>query len=66
MVEGSPHPQIPMKTISAIILFTITLGIAVPNATADGRYPWLDDLEKGRILAKALDKPLCIVFRCEP
>jgi len=31
-----------------------------------GRFVWLDDLDEARILAKAQDRPLLIVFRCEP
>ena len=30
------------------------------------RFVWLDDLDQARVLARAQEQPLLIVFRCEP
>ena len=35
-------------------------------ASGEERFPWLTDLDQARELAAATDKPLLIVFRCEP
>lgn len=30
------------------------------------RFVWQDDLDQARLLARAQERPLLIVFRCEP
>ena len=45
------------------------LAAVVPFATQNRQDPevaWLDDLEHARQLASEQDKPLLVMFRCEP
>jgi len=54
-----------MKATQAILYSALTLA-ALTTAAASDRYPWLDNLDEARALAAAENKPLLIVFRCEP
>ncbi len=54
-----------MKTIERILSAIFLLATAMPMWGAE-RFPWRDDLEEARAVARAEDKPLLIVFRCEP
>ncbi len=49
--------------IGLVFACVLTLGV---KAFAAERFPWLTDLDEARGLASAEDKPLLIVFRCEP
>ena len=45
------------------------LAVVVPFTIQDRQDPqvaWLDDLEHARQLAAEQDKPLLVMFRCEP
>ena len=41
---------------------------AKPRAALEERtrFDWLDNLDEARLLARAQDRPILIVFRCEP
>lgn len=54
-----------MKTVS-IIFAMLLVFVAVTGADGGERFPWLTDLDEARALAAAEDKPLLVVFRCEP
>jgi hypothetical protein len=54
-------------------VLALTLGLlatSIAPAQAQGRKParegWLGDYEVARKLARATDKPMLVVFRCEP
>ena len=54
-----------MNTIRPILLLTLMFG-AMATANGAGRYPWLTDLDEAREIAAGQNKPLLVVFRCEP
>lgn len=55
-----------MKITYALLLFSILAFVAAARSHGAERFPWLTDLDEARTLAAAQDKPLLIVFRCEP
>ncbi len=56
------------------ILMRLSFGIALiafilhftPSLFGAERFPWLSDLDQAREVAAQDNKPLLIVFRCEP
>ena len=68
--EAHPNSEsqtiIKMKLRIFILLFVLT-GISGSKAGAGpGPFSWLTDLDQARVLASSQNKPMFIVFRCEP
>ena len=58
-----------IQTMRPMLSVVAALAAVVPFATQNRQDPevaWLDDLEHARQLASEQDKPLLVMFRCEP
>lgn len=57
---------LPCHLMKIILLIPALYLLALSSLLGAERFPWLQDLDQARKLAIAEDKPLLIVFRCEP
>jgi hypothetical protein len=47
-------------------IFTMIGLTPISVQSRENAFPWLDDLDQARQLASHQNKPLLVVFRCEP
>jgi hypothetical protein len=52
-----------MKKWLLILVFS---SMFVVQSRADEAFSWMSDLDEAKALAAETDKPLLVVFRCEP
>jgi hypothetical protein len=57
-----PEKEMPMKAWSVAVV--LALVSSAPGAD-DGGPAWITDYDQARTVARASDKPIFLVFRCE-